>query len=222
VSGRKNLVPILPLGDISFFRAASTRSNIPSGRDRARRRRPCIPANHRSPPNSAGSPGRCAKSAVGQEPFSGSPEANDPFWANLVIHRLPEQRRLSAVSGHSRPRPGTGKFDPFRTFGPAYEIGDSAADRASRSIQNGTSRRRGEGEAVDGGRRCSGGRPDGDGAIRLGLVENAAARRAENVLYASQNCSIAPCSALTLSNPSAAAAFLSPPYCLTSAETLWP
>jgi len=40
--------------------------------------------------------------------------------------------------------------------------------------------------------------------------------------YPPQNASMAFCSAPTLENPSAAAAALSPPNCLTSAATLWP
>jgi hypothetical protein len=50
-------------------------------------------------------------------------------FSSADLERIPSQRRLRAVSGHSRPRPGTGKFDPFRTFGPAYEIETPATRR---------------------------------------------------------------------------------------------
>ena len=40
--------------------------------------------------------------------------------------------------------------------------------------------------------------------------------------YSPQNATIAFCSALMLENPSAVAAALSPPYCRTTAATLWP
>ena len=37
-------------------------------------------------------------------------------FSSADLERIPSQRRLRAVSGHSRPRPGTGKFDPKRSL----------------------------------------------------------------------------------------------------------